>query len=428
MIELNVKVVDGSGQPVPNPIITLYVLDKNWHECPMEPRIRQQSNFYNGAGTFATATGTQGPFQVYGSVMAAGFNPGYFPMTAWDGQSSLTIPVMLTPSFRQPLAELARLRGAMWTARLNLPYGPRPYQDSNILAMDYFEVFLDSDQDRMLFAYGPKGPRKYTVAPMGPIVDEGYHGQYPATDWRNNIDVYLNAAEKAERAGVGIMHFLIPDELQNQPVEVLDQQLTPLFSTARAQALMRRVCLAWEPGGRYGFNNDWWVARVQWMARVFPNALRCVHLPSDQDAPTGQDDDKRGFTNGQCWANVAPFIHVWLVQNAGYTDSKLEVPSAEFIKNFTDQFNPQIRGSFYDRFKTGGPSGDWPKTSAWSVLDSKLWPIVNSAPYEGILAMPGEYAAYADYWDNFDERYAVQLGKAAMDAGAYGFLDGGSVS
>lgn len=424
MIELNVHVTDGAGQPIPAAIITLYVLDKNWRECPMEPRIRQQANFYNGTGPFAAATNTQGPFQVYGSVMAAGFNPGYFPMQPWDGTATLTIPVALTPSFRKPLAELARLRGAIWTARLDLPYGPRPGQPDNILAMDYLEIFTAADQARMLAAYGPTSPRRYTTAPMGPIVDPGYHGQYPATDWRADLTPYLDAAEKAERAGVGIVHFLIPDDLQAQPVEILDQQLTPIFSTARAQSLMQRVCLAWEPGGRYGFNNDWWVARVQWMARVFPRALRLVHLPADQDAPTGQDDDQRGFTNGRCWANVARFLHGWLVQNAGYTDSASEVPTAEFLKNFTDQFNPNIRGSFYDRFKTGGPSGDWPTTSAWSDLPPALWPLVNGAPYEGLLALPAEYASYADYWRNFAERYAQLLGQAALDVGAYGAFDG----
>src|SRR5712672_3429145 len=39
-------------------------------------------------------------------------------------------------SFNRPrtLEQLARVRGAMWTQRLNLPMGPRPGQDSNINA------------------------------------------------------------------------------------------------------------------------------------------------------------------------------------------------------------------------------------------------------------------------------------------------------
>ncbi len=124
-IELNVLVVGSDGQPVPSPIITLYVLDKQWHECPMEPRIRQQANFFNSEKTFAAATGSFGPFLVYGSVMAAGFSPAYFPMTPWDGQATLNIPVTLA-SFKKPFKTMPRF----WKANLcgirimGLPFVP----------------------------------------------------------------------------------------------------------------------------------------------------------------------------------------------------------------------------------------------------------------------------------------------------------------
>lgn len=354
-----------------------------------------------------------------------------YPVTG-PPTTSQPITVTLEPlSFRKPLAELAKLRGAMWTARLDLPYGPRPNQDDNCICIDYFECFSPSDQDRIIANYGPTSKRRYNAAPLGPIVDAGYHGQLPSTDWRDPQafnGVYLYSAAKLERAGIGAVHFLRPDRGcmgLDWTVEDLDRELTPLFSTPRAQALMQRVILGWEPGPKYFYDNAWWVEMVKWMARVFPNALRGIHMVSDCDAPVGGDDDKKGISNGQGWANVAPYIHIWLVQNAGYIEEGHEIPSAAFLKNFTDQFNQNIRGSFYDRFKTGGPSGDWPTTSAWSALPSELRPVLNGAPYEGILAMPGEYAAFADYWQNWDEAYSQMIGQAAMDVGAYGFFDGG---
>jgi hypothetical protein len=393
----------------------------------IDPPVRQTSGD-GGANLYYHGPGFVPPVDVTLIVDAV----GYAPWSTNDqpihfGTHDVDYIVELEPSsFKKPLAELAKLRGAMWTARLNLPWGPRPGQDDNCICIDYFECFSVADQDRILAAYGPSSERHYSTAPLGPIVDAGYHGQLPATDWRGDFSVYLDAAAKLEAAGIGVVHFLRPDRGVaglEWTVADLDRELTPLFSSPRAQALMSRVVLGWEPGPRYFYNNDWWVAMCQWQARVFPRALRGIHMVSDCDAPVGGDDDVRGISNGQGWANVAPYIHFWIVQNAGYTDSNNEVPTPEFYQNFTDQFNPAVRGSFYDRFKTGGPTGDWPTTSAWSA--EKVKPILNGEAYEGIVAMPGEYAAFADYWKNFHERYSQDLGEAAMRAGAYGFLDGG---
>ena len=161
---------------------------------------------------------------------------------------------------------------------------------------------------------------------------------------------------------------------------------------------------------RFTFVNAWWVGMCQWMAQTFPQALRLIHMIADTDAPVGQDDDVKGITNGQGWANVVPYLHGWLVQNAGYTDGASPIPSEEFRLNFANQFNPMVHGSFPDRF-TNGYAG-WPTTSAWGD--------------RGLIALPGEYAAYGLYWKNFPDDEAVSLGRSAMNAGAIGFFDGGS--
>lgn len=316
------------------------------------------------------------------------------------------------------LEERAQIRGAMWTARLNLPWGPRPNQDDNCVCIDYFESFSGSDQDRILAAYGPASPRRYTSAPMGPIVDAGYHDQLPAVDWRNDITPYLDGAQKLEQAGVKVVHFLRPDRGcagLEWTVADLDRELGPQFATRRAQAVMHTVCLGWEPGPKYYYNNDWWVEMCAWMARTFPNALRLIHMISDCDAPTGGDDDQRGFTNGQCWTNVAPYLHGFLAQYGGYVEmAERQIPHgspafdagyAAFTVNM-----PAAVADMKDRFITG--RGGWPTSSAWG-------------PGQRLRVYYAEGAAYANYWNNWPEAESIELGRLAMAAGADGFLDGG---
>src|SRR5262245_46911340 len=107
-----------------------------------------------------------------------------------------------------PLNKLAEIRGGMWTARLDVPFGPRPNQPDNCICIDYFESFNSTDQKRIISAYKQRG---YTHAPMGPLVDPGYHGQLPSVDWRANAQPYFDAAQQLEESGIHVIHFLRPD-------------------------------------------------------------------------------------------------------------------------------------------------------------------------------------------------------------------------
>jgi hypothetical protein len=318
-----------------------------------------------------------------------------------------------TPTHR-PLGDRVKFRGDMWPKLgLPLPWGPRPGSTDNIAVVDSLEIYDPDVRALIVDTYRQRG---YTHVPQGPCIDPGYHGQLPPSDFRRNFDAYLDRAQQWRDAGVEGVHFLRPDEGVAGlawTVDDLNRELRPLFEGPRAQDLMGIVCLGWEPGPRYHYDNAWWVAMCQWMADTFPSALRCVHFVPDLDAPAGGDDDKKGLTNGQAWANVAPWLHVFLVQNAGYTDSANAWPSGEFVQNFSNQFNPHVGGSFPDRFRSGNRFG-WPGFSAWG-------------PDQGLIALPAEYAAYGKYWKNFPDAAARFLGKAAMEAGAIGFFDGGFV-
>src|SRR5262252_5411228 len=71
------------------------------------------------------------------------------------------------------LDELARLRGAMWSARLDVPFGPRPGRSDNVVATAYFDDYSPADQSRIIAALKARG---YTHVVAGPLVDTGgYH-------------------------------------------------------------------------------------------------------------------------------------------------------------------------------------------------------------------------------------------------------------
>lgn len=318
-----------------------------------------------------------------------------------------------------PLTERAKFRGDMWGARAALPWGPRPGQPDNIICGDYYECFSAEDRATMRRVWHE---HHYTHVVMGPIVDPGYHGQLPSVDWRANIDVYLDAAQELEDDGFRVVHFIRPDrgvEGLEWTVEDLDRELTPLFSTPKAQKLMAIVVVGWEPGPRYYYDNAWWVQMCEWLARVFPKALRCIHMVSDCDAPTGGDDDRiPGFTNATAWENVAPYLHVFLDQVAGY----FEKPDGT-IWDRNDPAWPAHLAAFKEalaarasdfrrRFQQG--YAGWPTFSAWGD--------------QGIQYTYAEGSAFVQYWENWPEGEGRSLGDVAFSGGSVGYLNGGTIS
>ncbi len=405
MPTLNIWCKDPNGAPVAGARVA--IITKNASILPAT----RYTEGDGGCNLYWKGPAFSPPLEVDVLVDADGFKPFCTGVGAlMFGQDDINFQVMLQPSFKQPLEVLAQIRGAMWTARLSLPYGPRPGQDDNCICGDYFECFTAEDQDRILANYGPRSARAYNTMPMGPMVDAGYHDQLPAVDWRGNPDPYLDAAAKAERAGVRINHFLRPDRGcagLEWTVDDLNRELGPIFRSAKAQSIMRIVTLGWEPGPKYFYDNAWWVEMLAWQAETFPNALRLLHMVGDCDAPVGAADNGKPF--GQMWGNVAPYIHGWLVQNNGYALSGQPLATPDFEHEFLMQFDQTNPKSLVRRFRDGFDG--WPTFSAWG--DSP------------ILVYAGEFAAYNDYWNNAPESESVRLGAMALAVGAAGYFDGG---
>jgi hypothetical protein len=306
------------------------------------------------------------------------------------------------------LEQLAAIRGAMWTARHAMRTGPRPAQPSNILALPAIAAEPPDVRAAAWRAYTSRG---YTHGVIGAWQPDGfspYHDVYPQQ--RLSFDQYLDVLQEFWNNGVMPVVFIKPDGWSCGQLD----SLTQYYSQPRAQRLVRiQVAGGWEPGKDTA--NAEWVCWLQWGRRVLPNALSLVHMEADVDVPGNkQDQDSIGIAGS--WNRVAPLVHGYLVQNAGYVYGGNEQPTREFTRNFTDQFrlNPKPgRGSLMDRF-TWGYAG-WPTSSAWGSG-------------QRMRVYAAEYAAFANFWWDWDERFARQLGDAAMAAGADGYLDGGTTT
>lgn len=303
-------------------------------------------------------------------------------------------------------AQLLAIRGSMWTARLNIPYGPRPNQPDNILAMDYYEWYDVPTRARMIAEYKR---HKYTHAVTGPIVDPGgYHGAYPrqaSVPSQAQWDHYLDCMQEWWDNDIVPIHFVHPDGWTLAQM----QALIPLYQQPGAQRLLRIIVwTGWEPA-KYEWPNSYWVQFLQQGHAVMPDAKHLIHTVADVDAPTGGNDYitlKGG--NAEAWTNVVPYLHGWLVQNGGYVFGSTPVPDPTFVTNFRNQFDQtQGRASLTSRFRLG--LGGWPTHSA------------NGGPLK---VYAGEFAAFGDYWNNWPEEEAQKLGDLAMAAGADGVLDG----
>lgn len=312
-----------------------------------------------------------------------------------------------------PLSELAQIGGSMWTARMSLPYGPRPNQDSNIIPFVFYDLYDAATRARMIEAY--KARPNYNTTVTGPVTgNDCYHGLYPCKAWhlpnQAEWDAYLDSLQEQWDAHLTPCYFARPDD--GAQGSALMDALDALYRQPRAQKLIRCVVYpGWEPSGdKYGWPNSAYVYWVKRGAEVFPNALRVLHTVSDLDAPTGQNDDQTfppNQGNAISWRNVAPYIHVWFDQLGGYIDGKAEVPSATFLDELRKHVD-RVRRGFHDG------AGGWPTSSAWGANRPLLHCIA-------------EDAAYGDFWWNWAEKYSIQIGDAAMAAGADCFLDGGSV-
>lgn len=330
-----------------------------------------------------------------------------------------------------PLTTLAKIRGCMWPVRLNLPYGPRPGQDDNILPMDMYQLYSPSDRKRMLERYVGDG---YTHAVTGPLWGtDCYHNQFPCHDASNpgsfpssgppsqsQWDSYLDRLQEWWDVGITPIFFVDGD---GNGFESTRDTWTPFLTQPRAQRLIRILLPAgWEAAG-YERSSYTWAMFFQWGREVMPNALILHHNPckpdgSPYDAPVGTDangdDTTNPHGNGDGWARVTPYLHGWLVQNGPFNVSPDQDPTLAY--NFGGQFSVGADGAATHGFAwhfANGVNG-WPTGSAWGAnIPLKLY--------------NGECTSYEAYWNNLPYPISQAWGNLAMRSGAAGYLDGGTV-
>lgn len=313
------------------------------------------------------------------------------------------------------LAELAKIRGAMWPSAtdcpgLLLPFGPRPNQQDNIIATDFLSGYSPDQQLAIVNCLTAQG---YTHAVIGPIVDsDGYHGQFTPRDWRQNFDAFLDVAQFLYDHGLIPVIFIHPDGWSFEQT----QELTHLFLSERAQRLMRIVVpTGWEPA-KYEWSSCTWASYVTWARATWPNALVMIHTVSDVDAPAGtdalcNDDDHKWNPDGNAgaWRRVAPFIHGWLIQNGPYYSA----PAAD----------PNLARNFAAQFKVDG-DGAALHSVAWHFAGNAGWPTNSAWGNSPVLLYNAESTAYSGYWNNLPEASRRAWGKLAIASGAAGCLDG----
>jgi hypothetical protein len=299
----------------------------------------------------------------------------------------------------------------MWTQYLNLPMGPRPGQDNNICAMDYYEFYGADDRKRMIDRTLEGG---FTHAVTGPLFDaDGYHGKYPTnTDLSQRyFDHYLDAMQEWADAKIIPVHFQKPD---GWALDQLKWNMEHLYAQDRAKVLLPiKVPAGWEPW-KYEASSRTWGAFFDWASEVDDQkSLILAHSVADVDALVGTDAayDDNGRPNNESWVYLAPKLHGWLIQLGGYvglpgvpTEAQLSAWRTNLHNYFVDNFQRFHEG------KHGWPTG------------SKFGPGVPLKRYYG------EGGSFKFFWDGSVPETLVQsFGDIAVDAGADGYLDGGTV-
>lgn len=315
-----------------------------------------------------------------------------------DQETALRLPAMQSAHVDPSVFSLDQLaanwRGSMWTARCNVPWGPRPNRDDNILALNYYHLYGADDRAKMLAAYRQRG---YTHGVASTPIDAGgYHGMWPSQPGpltQERWDAFLDSLQERWDAGIASVVFLLPDEYQASKSDWAS--LEPFFAQERAQRLIRIVVPAWEPL----MPSSWWQDVTEWQRRMFPKALWCVHFTPDHDAPGIGGEAE----NDELWRRIARNVHVFLHQSGEFADGEAGLQS--WLKNW----NPAVKGSYPSRFNDG--YANWPTFSAWGN--------------RGIVAIPAEYGAWWATNENTPEAETNRWGAEAMRVGAPGYLDGG---
>ncbi|HET9372142.1 MAG TPA: hypothetical protein VFO19_17900 [Vicinamibacterales bacterium] len=357
------------------------------------------------------------------------------------GLAALTFssPARSAPSSAEarPAVDLTRWRGAISMPVAGLPYGPRPGAPDNTLftAQGYDSVFDAETRARARAAFRAEG---YTHWPYGPLLQKGYHGWWPDTDFRENPDQFISRARELTAAGIVPVLFLLDDqcvfacEHGGVKRDAIARELTPIYARPEWQETFPIVVAAWEPQWKAA---DWqWVAK--WMADTWPNARRYVHLPSNANAPGRQEEvgDGRAYRNSAAlWNPIVPYIHGVLVQNTWiFTGEHVEAGRTredQFVYDLLDKVRRFRYGSGAAAPKSGLEVDRWNKTRGTDAKPYWQWDgayATRGAAGQPIDVVAFEYASYVV--KRHPDRYAEakRWGALALTVdGVRGFGDGG---
>lgn len=306
--------------------------------------------------------------------------------------------------------DLLKIRGSLFTVKAaTSQWGPRPGQPDNVACLGFIPSYSEADRNLTIAAYKSRG---YTHGPMGPFIDQGYHGQIPPIDFRD-ATVRAGIEDSIQWVwdqGIIPIIFITPD---GWTVDQL-RSLEPILRSEKWQRLCRIVCNGFEQqGSKYGWSNAQYIEYLTWLKDVFPTSVRLLHTISDIEAPVGNGDDtsKPGMSNGQCWARVTPLIHGWLHQSNALFDPRHVDPGGDGRTDeahWYDLWDAAKASSLVSRFRQG--VAGWPTTSA------------SGSPLK---VYAGEFLSFRVYWENWSEDLARDYGAKALSLGADGYLDGG---
>jgi len=324
---------------------------------------------------------------------------------AYAGDSA-TRPEISNSGHRPPekwsISELRAFRGAISTVRLDIPFGPRPGKADNVLFTPMYGCYSAADRARMRAAYKQRG---YTHWPIGPLIAGSYHDKYPDMNFLADPHRFADLLEELSNDGIVPVVFVLPIDRRcglskdgTIDWDSIERQLTPIYRMPRFQRLARVVVLAWEPNdGNVISTQAQWLQGVRWMAGVFPNALRYIHMTAGQNAPCAKNEDPAA-----AWRAVAPYLHGWLVQDGNFGQRD---PEHAGLQRFRQALNEDV-----DHLHRGREG----------------WPTISATPGRPLDIVAFEYASYWSFWNNRPESEARQWGGAALGIdGIAGFDDGG---
>lgn len=228
-----------------------------------------------------------------------------FPKAKWLGDTGLT-----------NTAPTSNLRGRMV---IRLPFENQfiALGQKNAKRDRFFMSELDSlwrlsesAAQRVLDHYKSLG---YTEVPVGPVVEYGYNGQVPDTDWRNDPDGFARFLIWLKvKNGMAFTLFVLPNMApwwkggrNGWHLDLVRRDFKAIYTHPVVQALTTHVNQCWEE-----------VARIADMCAVFdlltewfPNAERGYHNPTGHLGP-GESDESEEDSVRECAAHGMTLLDI----------------------------------------------------------------------------------------------------------------------